>query len=394
MKKKYNSLLIVRKSSSEIDWIIPVIERMKSNVNFYTFFLNEKAFESLRSSKFLYEKWKKLSKSHYIQKRTDKIFYKILRIFLNKFSTTLNNNIHNVDYLKSKLNFDKSKKLHFILNEFQKTSYWVDVLKKEDKKTKLFLYPHTTHIYKYDKAILNKIKKKNKKKICDAIFLGSPLDKDIWANRIDDNKIHITGHPKYDKIWQSQFSKKEREKKNNLVFAVKNITDTSSYKITKKYLEVLYKICSKNKYFLTVKIPPYPQEKLNKIIYDFKKEKKSKKFEISNENIFSCLNNCKLLVNFNLSATSLDALSNKVPVIQLPAISKLKKKFGNNNSIYTSLKLVSKASGSKELAKKIKEIIENKNYFKNNILKNYIKYFPKKQNASKKISNIILDMIR
>ena len=59
-------------------------------------------------------------------------------------------------------------------------------------------------------------------------------------------------------------------------------------------------------------------------------------------------------------------------------------KFGNNNSIYTSLKLVSKASGSKELAKKIKEIIENKNYFKNNILKNYIKYFPKKQNASKK----------
>ena len=31
MNKKFNSLLIIRKSSAELDWILPVLDEMKDN---------------------------------------------------------------------------------------------------------------------------------------------------------------------------------------------------------------------------------------------------------------------------------------------------------------------------------------------------------------------------
>tara|TARA_Y100000590_G_scaffold388556_1_gene462994 strand:+ start:669 stop:1856 length:1188 start_codon:yes stop_codon:yes gene_type:complete len=394
VRKKFNSLLIVRKSSSEIDWIIPVMEKMEAYVKFYTLFLNKKAFVSLKNSKFLYDKWKKVSKNYYVQNKTDRLFFKITKEVLGPFSKTLNEElsykIHSTNYLKRKLNLPDIKNLHFIFNEFQKTSFWVDSLIKENKNIKLFLYPHTTHIYKYNKKILNNLKKKNIKKKCDAIFLGNKLDEDIWKLKIDKNKIFITGHPKYDQSWQKQFTSKIKWKKNNLIFAVKNITDINSYNITMKYLNSLYKICEKNKYFLTIKLPPYPQNKLLEIISNFKIGKKTDFFEISNDNIFKCLKKSKLLINFNLSATSLDALSSGIPVIQLPAISKLKEKYGKNDSVYTDLNLVYKVPNIEKMEKKIKNIINN-NFKK--VHKNYYKYFSKKQNASKKVSNIIIEKI-
>ena len=394
MKKKFNSLLIIRKSSSEIDWIIPAMEKMKPYVKFYTLFLNKKAFVSLKNSKFLYDKWKKVSKNYYVQNKTDRLFFKIAKEVLGRFSKTLNKKlsykVHSTNYLKRKLKLSDIKNLHFIFNEFQKTSFWVDSLIKENKNIKLFLYPHTTHIYKYNKKILNNLKKKKIKKKCDAIFLGNKLDEDIWKLKIDKNKIFITGHPKYDQSWQKQFTSKIKWKKNNLIFAVKNITDINSYNITTKYLNSLYKICEKNKYFLTIKLPPYPQNKLLEIISNFKTGKKKDFFEISNDNIFKCLKKSKLLINFNLSATSLDALSNGIPVIQLPAISKLKEKYGKNDSVYTDLNLVYKVPNIEKMEKKIQNII---NYNFKKIHKNYYKYFPKKQNASKKVSDIIMKKI-
>ena len=132
MRKKFNSLLIVRKSSSEIDWIIPVMEKMEAYVKFYTLFLNKKAFVSLKNSKFLYDKWKKVSKNYYVQNKTDRLFFKITKEVLGPFSKTLNEElsykIHSTNYLKRKLNLPDIKNLHFIFNEFQKTSFWVDSL--------------------------------------------------------------------------------------------------------------------------------------------------------------------------------------------------------------------------------------------------------------------------
>ena len=62
MKKKFNSLIIIRKSSSEIDWIIPVMEKMNKSVKFYTLFLNQNAYESLKKIIYCLKGGKKFQK--------------------------------------------------------------------------------------------------------------------------------------------------------------------------------------------------------------------------------------------------------------------------------------------------------------------------------------------
>ena len=52
-----------------------------------------------------------------------------------------------------------------------------------------------------------------------------------------------------------------------------------------------------------------------------------------------------------MSATSLDAISLNVPVIQLPVINIKKGRFGKNESIYTKLNLVYYAEEQKKLEK-------------------------------------------
>ena len=398
MKKKFNSLIIIRKSSSEIDWIIPVMEKMNKSVKFYTLFLNQNAYESLKKNNILFKRWQKISKNYYVQNRIDRVFFKILKKILGWFSKSLEKQlafkIHDLEYLKRKLKIKNSENLHFILNEFQKISFWANSVINKNSNTKLFLFPHTTHIYKYSKKDLSIIKKKGLKKECDAVFLGNKLDIEVWKSLINKNNIYITGHPKYDSFWQRKFDTKYKKiKKNNIIFALKNITDEASYKSTLYYLKIISKIVKKNNYFLTIKLPPYPQKELIEIINSFSLLSEKKYFSVSNENIFKLLKNANILINFNLSATSLDALSNGVPVIQLPAISKLKERYGKNDSIYTKLKLAFKVSKAENLEKKINYIFRNKLKTKKYFTQNYYKYFPKNKNSSETVSKIILDKI-
>ena len=398
MKKKFNSLVIIRKSSSEIDWIIPVMEKMNEHVKFYTLFLNQKAYESLKKNNILFNRWQKISKYHYVQNKIDRIFFKIFKIMFGWFSKSLDKElafkIHDFKFLKKKLKIKDSENLHFILNEFQKTSFWVNSIINKDDNIKLFLFPHTTHIYKYSKREINVFKKKKSKKECDAIFLGNKLDIDVWKYRLDKNKIYVTGHPKYDNFWQKTFEAKSKNiKKNNIILALKNITDEASFKATLYYLKIISGIVKKNKYFLTIKLPPYPQKELIEIINNLGFSNRRRYCSVSNENIFKLLKGANILINFNLSATSLDALSNGVPVIQLPAISKLKKRYGKNDSIYTKLRLVFKVSKTENLERKISYILKNKFKNKKNFTQNYYKYFPKKQKASEEVSKIILNKL-
>ena len=91
MKSKLNALVIIRKSSVEIDWILPVMERMKKQVNFNTLFLNEKSYLSLSNNKFLQRKWRLCNKNFYVQKKTDKFIYKmIIKFLINLLSANKN----------------------------------------------------------------------------------------------------------------------------------------------------------------------------------------------------------------------------------------------------------------------------------------------------------------
>ena len=58
-------LLIVRKSYAELDWVLPVLQELKKNFKIYTYFNSKKTFENVRSSKYIFNQWKKFSDKHY-----------------------------------------------------------------------------------------------------------------------------------------------------------------------------------------------------------------------------------------------------------------------------------------------------------------------------------------
>jgi hypothetical protein len=139
MRKKINTLLIVRKSYLEVEWILPVFYQIKNN-NLYTLFINKKAFNSLKKNTILYKKWKKINKNFYIQNKFDIFFFKFLRYLLIKLVfkkknflgllNFFNYRIHDINFLKKKLKLKNSKSFDCVFNEFQKISFWTRILKE------------------------------------------------------------------------------------------------------------------------------------------------------------------------------------------------------------------------------------------------------------------------
>ena len=154
----------------------------------------------------------------------------------------------------------------------------------------------------------------------------------------------------------------------------------------------MYRICLKFDYILELKLPPFQQPQLIEIIEKFKKNKVKNNLIISDQNIFYSIKKSQLLINFNLSATTLDAISLNVPVIQLPVINKIKGRYRSTKSIYTKLKMAHSVKSINKLEKNIL-LLMNKGNVKDNLKKNFYKYFPKKINSAKNIKEIILSKI-
>ena len=154
----------------------------------------------------------------------------------------------------------------------------------------------------------------------------------------------------------------------------------------------IYRICLKFDYILEIKLPPFQQPQLIEIIEKFKKNKVKNNLIISDQNIFYSIKKSQLLINFNLSATTLDAISLNVPVIQLPVINKIKGRYKSTKSIYTKLKMARSVKSINKLEKNIL-LIMNKRNIKDDLKKNFYKYFPKKINSAKNIKEIILSKI-
>ena len=77
-------LLIVRKSYAELDWILPVLKELKKKFKIYTYFNSKETFKNVRSSKYFFNNWKNFSDKHYIQKKSEAFFLRLLLYFLKK----------------------------------------------------------------------------------------------------------------------------------------------------------------------------------------------------------------------------------------------------------------------------------------------------------------------
>jgi hypothetical protein len=71
-------LLVVRRHSGEIDWILPLIYRFPNRYKLITIFPNYKSYQSLKDNKSLYTLWKSKNSGYFIIKKTDQLIWKVL----------------------------------------------------------------------------------------------------------------------------------------------------------------------------------------------------------------------------------------------------------------------------------------------------------------------------
>tara|TARA_A100001011_G_scaffold381679_1_gene450514 strand:+ start:523 stop:846 length:324 start_codon:yes stop_codon:yes gene_type:complete len=65
LKKKI--LLIVRRTSAEVDWVLPLLFRLNNKYKILTIFESQKVFDDLKRNKQLFQLWNSISKDFYIR---------------------------------------------------------------------------------------------------------------------------------------------------------------------------------------------------------------------------------------------------------------------------------------------------------------------------------------
>jgi len=287
-------------------------------------------------------------------------------------------NIKNLNEIISKNSNLKSFKVSLFFSEFGFSSGWVDYL-KVNKNIKCIHFPSTPQIY------LNKIKKKFYLG-GDILFLNSYLDKKSFSKHISKEKLFVTGNPKYDPWWLNKIYEKANMK-NNIVIAYNSKFDYAEKEYSKnlkKQLIELIKILNNLNKKIVFKIHPTKNSPYYKVL--LKKYAKFKWIE-SKKNLIELTQNSTCLITHPYSAAGMDAIMNRIPVLQLWPI--IHYEF-NQKTSFEKLKLVIRTSSVKNFNDKIKLILKNKKiYLKNNKIS---KYYPPKKNTIARIISKLEDI--
>ena len=129
--KKNIIVLNINKSVAEIDWILPVLFKLKDRYKIFTLFQNRKAYNTLKKDKLLFGIWSEISYDY----KFDSIFEKIFRFIDQKFSS---NNIVKYFFKYSIKKFFKKKKINFLeiaifFSEFGTYSPFINYIGKKTR---------------------------------------------------------------------------------------------------------------------------------------------------------------------------------------------------------------------------------------------------------------------
>ncbi len=328
MNKKI--LLIVRRTSGEIDWILPLLHKLKNKYEILTVFESYNIFYDLKRNAQLYKLWGDVSEKFYIRKFYDNFFLRFFLVFVNKF---FNSYIKNFEYfvykkifidkiLLSKLNTNNIDEIKFLFHDSGGFTGWINLFKKLDKK--IIYYPHSTIKY-------SEVRDHAKNLYGDLMIVGTDDEKKMWSKFFKGQVIN-SGHLKYSSAWLRKFNPKEKNNFNKtiIVLPMKDWINDSEKKKIRFILSDVFEILNENsdKIVLYIKLSRknyysnyfflLPILKKYKFTHFFKKESLLSLAKISN-----------LFLVFNDSSVAFDALANKVIPIELwnkiPQISSTKK---------------------------------------------------------------------
>ena len=113
-RNKNTILILIRKQPGELDWILPVLDKLKENFNIIAIFEKQIALNLLKQNKILYNLFQKIVFSYIQNSITKSIFYRVAKkisiLFkLKSLSNFFQNKIYENYYDISDLNNEIKK---------------------------------------------------------------------------------------------------------------------------------------------------------------------------------------------------------------------------------------------------------------------------------------------
>ena len=318
MKKKI--LLIVRRTSAEVDWVLPLLFRLNNKYKILTIFESQKVFDDLKRNKQLFQLWNSISKDFYIRHFYDDFLNrtflyitdsldKYFRINGNKFRKKIKKKIFINNILMSKFKLNNLDDIKFLFHDWGGFTGWLDAF--ENLKTKIVYFPHSA--LKYTK-MPNHIKNLNG----FLMIVGSKTEKKKCQNNFNGKTID-TGHFKYSHEWLKRFKPiKRNNKKIKIVLPMKDWIDSVEKEKLKHILESIFKILMKNsdKIILYIKSSRINYNKNNTFLNSFIKNYKFR-YCYCKDSLISLAKSSDLFLVFNDSSVTYDALSQKTLAVEL-----------------------------------------------------------------------------
>ena len=194
---KKNILLIIRRGQPELEWIAPILYKLKNEYNIFTFYLSQDALNNFSNKNPIYSIIKKTYKNIFVQKLSTNFFWRLLqKIFIN--NKYIISKIHNPSFLIKKLKI--KGKIDIIFSEYGNKSEWIKSFAILEKKPLIVNYPSSP--LSFGQGFKEKHKKfYSKKLLCDYVFLILKRDYLYWSKSIHKNKMLFFGNPSYDAWW-------------------------------------------------------------------------------------------------------------------------------------------------------------------------------------------------
>ena len=401
--KKKLALLVVRNNYAELDWILPILYKIKNKYKIITFFQSKKIYKKFSNENIsLFKKWEKINYYHFFPPFFPSIIIKILSFFIinksfeNRINEISRKLIYSEEYLKNKLKNKNilNRKIDLIFHDLGKNTAWINTFEKNDNNTKLIRYMHSTvprGNYKKDKdknwSWKNKKVDKKNIKFQKNLFILASTQNDLsdYQNSYDKKNIFVVGYPRYEKKWIESFDtyKGNKRKRNIILVGTKQYKEHQLPEIQNQIRSIM-NVTKKIKNSLTI-FKPHPAQNILDL-KDTLKNFRNDSWEITNNHIFNFNNLPKIFIGFHRTSAALDALAIKLPCIKLwswKAKDKSDieeqiyiKRYGIHNSILTELKLAKLVKNETELE-----------YFTNFFLKNpKSKIWFKQQRSFKKLN--------
>jgi len=397
-------LVFVNQGMAELDWILPVLNRLSNNYTIFTYFRSQKSYNALMNNAVLYELWKNTNSFFYIEKYFHRLLFKILKKIngffkFNDIEIYLNNKIQDVKIIENIINkniYKNKYQLKIIFSDYGEHFLYLEKFKKKKKERPLIVhYPHSPVGRQKNTGVQSKVKLSG-----DLLLLGRKEDIFFFSNAINKKKIKPVGIPRFDKYWiDKNFLKNNngfdlgeslRELKKRFVITIAYDSKYESKRLNNNFdklfdtqLEEIMSVILKipNALIIFKLHPRRNSEKFQKILnkYDQNIWKVSKMHLMQLANLSDCF------LSAPGSGAGYEALNFKVPSIQYWPITGASVK----KDINIKLGFIKQVKNKNELLKFINLSKDKKNQLWKSQQKNFRSNYSNLGNSSLKVIKVI-----